>query len=307
MPAATLTKVVAYVRRLTDAGTHGLTDRQQGETVAARKAFTMIELIVVIAIIAVLIGLLVPAVQKVREAAARTQCANNLRQIGTAFHQYHNSRGGFPVSWDAWDPQDPRVQPTFYTNLLPYLDQGNQDPAHPRPIELFLCPARRGTGAGPKGDYAAGMHPTALANNGWLSILGGPFGQFGGPVTLGQVTQADGCSNTLLLAHKAVSPRLYYQPQCPIGVCRGDPSWAGGEAMVQPLTPFSGFHRDPRFFVRDVDAPEVVNYLGSAHSAVMPSLLADGSVREFGYGIAKTVLVRLWAWNDGIPVSETKE
>ncbi|MEZ6121594.1 MAG: DUF1559 domain-containing protein [Planctomycetaceae bacterium] len=86
-------------------------------SVNKRRAFTLIELLVVIAIIAILIALLLPAVQQAREAARRTQCKNNLKQIGIALHNYHDTHNAFPPGWVSSN------QFGWQTFLLPHLDQ----------------------------------------------------------------------------------------------------------------------------------------------------------------------------------------
>jgi prepilin-type N-terminal cleavage/methylation domain-containing protein/prepilin-type processing-associated H-X9-DG protein len=97
---------------------------------SVRRGFTLVELLVVIAIIGILIALLLPAVQAAREAARRTQCNNNLKQVGLALHNYHDSFKSFPPTavWGAFDPANPTQQqspyhPTWLTMILPHMEQ----------------------------------------------------------------------------------------------------------------------------------------------------------------------------------------
>ncbi|QDT24620.1 DUF1559 domain-containing protein [Gimesia chilikensis] len=99
------------------------------QTTLTRHGFTLIELLVVIAIIAILIALLLPAVQQAREAARRSQCKNNLKQIGIALHNYHDVHSVFPPGWVGVVSRQPNVGGesgfSWGTMILPYIDQAN--------------------------------------------------------------------------------------------------------------------------------------------------------------------------------------
>ena len=124
----------------------------------SKQGFTLVELLVVIAIIGILVGMLLPAVQQVREAARRTSCANNNRQIGLAVLNYESSFGAFPPGWSTYDPSEPQGEPGWgwSAHILQFIDADNlhsqldldiaiEDPIHEHQIAAvipsFLCPS----------------------------------------------------------------------------------------------------------------------------------------------------------------------
>lgn len=141
-----------------------------------RPGFTLIELLVVIAIIAVLIALLLPAVQQAREAARRSQCKNNLKQLGLALHNYHDTSNMFPINYTDGNYAETGRHHSWIFGILPYIDQAplfnTIDSSQPmsfaanlaaaqRSIVVLLCPSDTTSGNG--------------TLNGRANLIGGNF------------------------------------------------------------------------------------------------------------------------------------
>ncbi|WP_390888687.1 DUF1559 family PulG-like putative transporter [Frigoriglobus tundricola] len=259
------------------------------------------------AIIAILIGLLLPAVQKVREAAARMSCQNNLKQLGLGLHNYHDSNQYFPSESGSADP----APYNWVLAILPTIEQGNQyttivtnggGQSVAQPVKIFLCPSRRSSSSGAVIDYAAafsyslniGAVTNYVSNPGNRAILNTS------KTTLTTVTGGAGTSSTLLLAHKVMRPANY------VGGGNNDTGYAtppySADHMRYVDNGASGSNAGLGYVQ---DGPNVdENHMGGPHSGGSPVLFADGSVRQYQYGYTDSsgmnddaVFQSLWSYN----------
>jgi prepilin-type N-terminal cleavage/methylation domain-containing protein len=278
-----------------------------------RGAFTLIELLVVIAIIAILIALLLPAVQQAREAARRTQCRNNMKQILLALHNYVDTTGGLipravnhtsgPACCCVTD--NGQVGHTIHTMLLPYVDQGplyntinfNVRPAHANnltpkltKITAYLCPS-----AITRDDpvFAPHNYPFAGTNHGYglCGIHGsdtgaGAFASRWGLLNEGTNALAgaqfklqgfvDGTSNTIVVSEFAqgLSYIIPAGNQATMGRSWFDPTAAYGNTLFSTMQTATPFNPAPTYTT-------VSNFgtVGSYHTGGVHSGMMDGSVR----------------------------
>jgi len=224
---------------------------------ARKSGFTLVELLVVIAIIAVLIGLLLPAVQKVREAASRIKCANNLKQIGLAVHNYDVAFGAVPSigDWDATFDRDKfparaygggiaspdGLQGSWLVHLLPYLEQNNLyaqfnsscqlsstgDPFNTyeslasNPVQTFTCPSDT---SDPSLKLLANQDAVTFASGSYAGNV-----MIFNPTTMPQLNVAmpDGTSNTVMVAERLLICDVNYGLDYnTLGYNFSGPAWA---------------------------------------------------------------------------------
>ena len=292
-----------------------------------RRGFTLIELLVVIAIIAILIGLLLPAVQKVRDAANRAQCQNNLKQIGIACHSLHDSTGKLPYQRSGGGSN----RHTWATQLLPYIEQSAVYQAFKNPItgvsqtdgfnnitsadptivaarqtwvKTFVCASRHGSvNYSPYTDpvatpgAATGMPSDYAACTGSTGVVGlispGAIPQVNtNHMLAGQKIQAisDGASNTFLIGEKhinIIAVNHYNQ-----------------DGLIYSAGEGNTYARRAGGTILLANSPEanINGQFGSWHPGVCNFAFCDGSVRTVANGTPGTVLALLADRADDTPI-----
>jgi len=294
---------------------------------AVRRAFTLIELLVVIAIIAILIGLLVPAVQKVREAAARLQCQNNLKQWGLAMHNYHDVNKQLPIGAH----NNPRQ--TWVMYLWPYIEQSvlssrinyRTQPFYTPPctvyhtmkglcgakVPLYYCPSDNGSDLDDPSQTYCRARGNYVVN--WGNALydrappaaSAPFAHANGnrshPILVRLQTITDGTSNTLMLSEYLMA------------TSHDDNDWRGDiqnddgtfrfhtrttpNSTVPDQVNWAIPNGDPYMPV-NTNSPEF-NAARSRHTGGVNVAMCDGSVQFISNSIASGVWAAMGTMNGG--------
>jgi prepilin-type processing-associated H-X9-DG protein len=270
-----------------------------------RSAFTLVELLVVFGILALLVGLLVPAVQRVREVARRLSCSNHLKQTGLALHQHHDLHSVLPSNggWDGqqriratngqptavytheqgrrspfyWGVGDPALSPHDQTGswsyaILPFLEHENlyRNRAWTEPVRLYICPSRRFAQAQVPVNDAYGRYEGGGWAWGKSDYAANGWVISERPRCLRLADLVDGMSHTLLVGEKAMDPQNYMRPTW----YWDEPFFTGGSGGTQ---------RSGARVLPDMAGLLFRDNWGSAHAAGAQFLFADGSVRLITY------------------------